>query len=118
MTTILRFAAERARRAPPGDTEPPNRALYDEYARGFDEIPILDDVVRSAARPPLPPSFVRGERRNLRKTQREDAYTQRESALADLERHYQEYVAPPLAAATRTPPRKRRKRGGRDRKRR
>jgi hypothetical protein len=89
-----------------------NHSLYDEYVRGFDEVPVLDDAVIVPPRRALPPNFVRGERRNLRSEQRADGYSIREANLAELELLYREYVAPtPLAPK----PKKRaaKKRGGR-----
>lgn len=81
------------------DREPADRALYDEYVRGFDEIPVLSDVVRVPPRRALDPSFVRGERRSLRREERPDGYSQREASLAELESCYREYSAPaPLSA--------------------
>jgi hypothetical protein len=96
--------------------EPADCALYQEYVRGFDAIPVLDDAVIIRPRPPTPPNFVRGERRNLRRQDRPDGYEQRESNLAELEELYREYLAPkPLkrgrkAAGTRRPSRRKRKR--------
>jgi hypothetical protein len=80
-----------------GGDEPGNRAHYDEYVRGFDDIPTLDDAVIIPPRPRVPPSFVRGERRNLRKQERPDGYTQREASLAELEALYREYLDPQAA---------------------
>jgi hypothetical protein len=76
------------------DREPADRETYDEYVRGFDEIPVLSDVVRTPPRRAQPPNFVRGERRDLRRAERPDGYSQREEGLADLERLYREYAAP------------------------
>lgn len=85
--------------------EPADCALYQEYVRGFDEIPVLDDAVIIRPRPPAPPSFVRGERRNLRRQDRPDGYEQREANRTELENLYREYLDP-------TPARRRRKPGG------
>lgn len=74
--------------------EPADCAPYQEYVRGFDEIPVLDDAVVVPSRPPTPPNFVRGERRNLRKQDRPDGYEQREANRAELESLYQEYLEP------------------------
>ena len=76
------------------DREPGNHASYEEYVRSFDEIPVLEDVVRIPPRRMTPPNFVRGERRNLRQVERPDGYTLRESRLTELEEAYQEYVDP------------------------
>jgi hypothetical protein len=84
-----------------GGEEPGDRAHYDEYVRGFDEVPILDDAVIIPPRQPTPPSFVRGERRNLRKQQRPDGYSQREANLADIEESYREYLDPQPARGKR-----------------
>ena len=81
--------------------EPGDRAHYDEYVRGFDEVPILDDAVTIPPRRPTPPSFVRGERRNLRKQERPDGYSQREANMAVLEQLYREYLDPQPARRTR-----------------
>jgi hypothetical protein len=71
-----------------------NHSLYEEYVRGFDEVPVLNDAVSVPPRPPRPPSFVRGERRSLRGEERPDSYSLREAGVAELERLYLEYVAP------------------------
>jgi hypothetical protein len=84
-----------------GSDEPADRALYQEYVRGFDEIPTLDDAVIIPPRPPAPPNFVRGERRNLRNHDRPDGYEQREANLAELERLYREYLDPKPAGPKR-----------------
>jgi hypothetical protein len=68
-----------------GGEEPADISIYEEYVRGFDEIPILDDAVRIPPRPPTPPSFVRGERRSLRKEERADGYSLREASRTELE---------------------------------
>ena len=90
--------------------EPGNHAVYEEYLRGFDEIPVLQDAVRIPPRRPLPPSFVRGERRDVRQEPRPDAYSVRETGLAELELLYQEYAQPAPAAAVRAKPKKKQKR--------
>ncbi|HJR69365.1 MAG TPA: hypothetical protein VKA43_04950 [Gammaproteobacteria bacterium] len=71
-----------------------NHSLYDEYVRGFDEVPVLNDAVSVPPRPPRPPSFVRGERRSLRGEERPDSYSLREASLAEIELLYREYAAP------------------------
>jgi hypothetical protein len=73
---------------------PADSTLYQEYVRGFDEIPVLVDAVIIPPRPPSPPNFVRGERRNLRRQDRLDGYEQREARLAELESLYREYADP------------------------
>lgn len=87
--------AERAVKSLLADgNEPAYAALYDEYERGFAEVPVLDDAVRIPPRRALPPNFVRGERRDLRKQERADGYAQREASIAELEMLYGEYRAP------------------------
>ena len=71
--------------------EPLNQACYEEYVRGFDEVPVLEDAVVIPPRRPAQPSFVRGERRSVRKEERPDGHTVRETALAELENFYGEY---------------------------
>jgi hypothetical protein len=75
-------------------------AAYAEYARGFDDIPVLSDAVHSPPRPPLPPDFRRGERPNVRKETRPDSYTLRETIDAELVSLYAEYCAAAPAAST------------------
>jgi hypothetical protein len=105
--------AERAVKSLLADgNEPAYAALYDEYERGFDEIPVLDDAVRIPPRRALPPNFVRGERRDLRKHARVDGYTQREAGIAELERLYGEYVAPAVKPKGRKPRSKAKGAGG------
>jgi hypothetical protein len=96
--------------------EPANQALYDEYVRGFDQIPVLEDAVRVPPRRTLPPNFVRGERRDLRKQERPDGYAQREASIAELELLYSEYLAP-AAAKPKGKQARAKKRGGGKRKR-
>jgi hypothetical protein len=76
------------------DDEPANNSAYDEYLRGFDDIPVLQDAVRIP--PPLPrqPEFRRGERRDVRREQRPDAYSLREATLTEIELLYCEYAQP------------------------
>jgi hypothetical protein len=96
------------------DEQRVNHSLYDEYVRGFDEVPVLDDAVRVPPSLPRPPNFVRGERRSLRSEERPDGYSLREASVAELEQLYLEYVAPKPAARK---PKKRatKKRSGRKR---
>ena len=91
-TSASKIAATSA--SNPDDERRVNHSLYDEYVRGFDEVPVLDDAVSVPPRPPRPPSFVRGERRNLRTEQRPDSYSLREASFAELEQLYREYLAP------------------------
>jgi hypothetical protein len=78
--------------------EPANHAVYAEYVRGFDDIPVLQDAVRiPPARAPQP-DFRRGERRDARREQRPDAYSAREANAAEIELLYQEYSRPAPAA--------------------
>ena len=95
--------------------EPSNHDRYEEYVRGFDEVPVLEDAVAIPPRRPAPPSFVRGERRSVRKEERPDGYLLREANVAEIETLYGEYLAPkPVKAkrkkprATKSAPRKRR----------
>ena len=98
--------------------EPTYHSLYEEYVRGFDEIPVLEDVVRIPPRRAAAPSFVQGERRSLRKEERPDGYTLREQSIAELESLYGEYAAPETLTAKRKPARGKKKkgRGGKRRK--
>lgn len=107
--TAERLAERLLTEGAPADGEPVNHALYEEYLRGFDDIPVLDDAVRIPPRPAPPPSFVRGERRSLRKHERNDGYLLREAFLAELERQYQEYVAPLPDPAKKAKKRRKRK---------
>ena len=59
--------------------EPANHDCYEEYVRGFDEVPVLEDAVALPPRRPAPPSFVRGERRSVRQEERPDGYSLREA---------------------------------------
>jgi hypothetical protein len=84
-----------------GSDEPADSTLYQEYVRGFDEIPVLVDAVIIPPRKSSPPNFVRGERRNLRRQDRPDGYEQRQVRLAELESLYREYVDPQPAGRRR-----------------
>jgi len=76
-----------------------NHAAYEEYVRGFDDVPVLQDVVRIPPPRRQQPDFRRGERRDAREEQRADGYSLREAMLAEIELLYQEYAQPaPLAA--------------------
>lgn len=97
-----------------GGEEPADRAIYEEYVRGFDEIPVLDDAVRIPPRRPSQPSFVKSERRNLRKEERPDGYALREARLTELEEQYQEYLNPkPIRRKRKTAAKKRSRRNKR-----
>ena len=97
--------------------EPADHSLYEEYVRGFDEIPVLDDAVRIPPRRSLPPSFVHGERRSLRKEERDDGYALREASRAEIEALYCEYLEPNAAKPKRKPARAKKKSGGTKRRR-
>jgi len=92
------------------DDEPGNQEAYAEYLRGFDDIPVLQDAVRVPPPRRRQPDFRRGERRDVRKEPRADAYTLRESKLAELDGLYDEYCRP--VAAPPPKPKKGRKRKG------
>ncbi|HUQ52199.1 MAG TPA: hypothetical protein VM692_08245 [Gammaproteobacteria bacterium] len=98
------------------DGEPANHALYEEYVRGFDEIPVLDDAVRIPPRRSPSPSFVHGERRSLRKEERDDGYSVREATLAEIESLYGEYLAPAAARPHRKQARAKKKSSGKRRR--
>ena len=84
----------RARTVAPDDDEPGNNAAYDEYLRGFDDIPVLQDAVRIPPPRRGQPDFRRGERRDVRQEQRPDAYSLREAMLAEIEFLYHEHTQP------------------------
>jgi hypothetical protein len=90
-------------RAASGD-EPANQGDYEEYVRGFDDVPVLEDVVSAPPRRSARANFVRGERRNARREERPDGYTLREASLADIETLYDEYRQPTLARPSRDAP--------------
>jgi hypothetical protein len=81
------------------DDEPGNNAVYEEYLRGFDDIPVLQDAVRIPPPRRGPPDFRRGERRDARQEPRPDAYSLREETLAETELRYREYTQPAPVAA-------------------
>ena len=111
------YAAEED--AHPSSAEPAepelDHALYDEYVRGFDDVPTLLDAVALPPRRVLEPDFRRGERPDQRKEQRLDPQAARSARTADLEQSYREYEQPePARAARKKPkPRKPRKSGKR-----
>ncbi len=76
------------------DDAPGNYASYEEYVRGFDDVPVLADAVRIPPPRPPQPDFRRGERRDVRQAARPDAYAVREQMLAEIERLYHEYTQP------------------------
>jgi hypothetical protein len=88
-------------------------ALYDEYVRGFDDVPTLTDPV--ALPPPriVPPEFRLGERKNIRRHAREDAEALRETSAREQAELYAEYSEP---TAKKTKRGKRRKKGQRRKK--
>lgn len=86
--------------------EPGNNVVYDEYLRGFDEIPVLQDAVQIPPPRQQPPDFRRGERRDVRHETRPDAYTARETNVAVLELLYDEYSQRAPARAVRAKPKK------------
>ena len=100
---------------PPGDDlvaandEPGNHAVYQEYLRGFDDLPVLQDAVRLPPSRSPQPDFRLGERRDVRQAQRPDAYSVRETNCAELESLYHEYSRP-VPAAVSSKPKKKRKR--------
>ena len=90
--------------------EPGNNSVYEEYLRGFDDIPVLQDAVGMPPRRHPPPDFRRGERRDVRQEPRPDAYSVREAGLAEVEILYHEYAQPAAAAAVRPKRKKKQKR--------
>jgi hypothetical protein len=95
-----------ADRVAAGD-EPGNNAAYEEYLRGFDEIPVLQDAVQIPPRRPQPPDFRRGERRDVRHESRLDMYSLRENNVAELALLYDEYSRPAPAKKSAKPSAKR-----------
>jgi hypothetical protein len=79
--------------------EPDDRELYEEYVRGFDDVPTLSDAVALPPRRALPPDFRRGERKDARKRPREDSRAAAEARARELEYLYGEYVHGVLAVA-------------------
>lgn len=100
-SSALEVPPANADRVPAGD-EPGNNAAYEEYLRGFDDIPVLQDVVRIPPRRPQDPDFRRGERRDVRQESRPDAYVAREASQLEIEMLYREYVQPAAAPLTKT----------------
>jgi hypothetical protein len=62
--------------------EPDDFSVYEEYVRGFDDVPVLQDAVHTPPRRRPPPDFRRGERRDARTEARPDAYAAREENAA------------------------------------
>jgi hypothetical protein len=100
MKNSLLLSLPIADRVAAGD-EPGNNAAYEEYLRGFDEIPVLQDAVRIPPPRPQPPDFRRGERRDVRHETRPDAYSLRETNVAEIALLYDEYSQPAPARAVR-----------------
>jgi hypothetical protein len=96
-TALPQALPPRGRTVAPDD-EPGNNAAYEEYLRGFDEIPVLQDAVRIPPPRRQQPDFRRGERRDVRQEQRPDASSLREATLAEIEFLYREYTQPPPVA--------------------
>jgi len=91
---------------------------YQEYVRSLDEVPVLVDVVREPARV-LIRDFRLGQRRDERKTPRDDSGELREQHERDLDQQYAEYVSitSALVVAKRAGPRKTPRKGGTQKKR-
>lgn len=94
--------------ASPADFATPelDHALYDEYVRGFDDVPTLHDAVALPPRRVPQPDFRRGERPDRRKEQRLDAHALRADKAADIELAYREYEQPEPAPASRKKPKR------------
>jgi hypothetical protein len=65
---------------------------YQEYVRSLDDVPVLVDVVREPARVAVK-DFRSGQRRDERKSQRDDAGVLREQHDRDLDQQFAEYAA-------------------------
>ena len=91
---------------------------YQEYVRSLDEVPVLVDVVREPARV-LIKDFRLGQRRDERKTSRDDSGELREQHERDLDQQYAEYVSisSALVTAKRAGPRKTPRKSGTQKKR-
>jgi len=95
-----------------------DHAVYEEYVRGFDDVPTLHDAVGMPPRRVVPPDFRRGERPDQRKERRLDAQSLREARTADLEGSYLEYEQPePARGANKKPKRGRPRKSGKRKKR-
>jgi hypothetical protein len=64
---------------------------YEEYVRALDELPVLRDVVREPPRI-VTRNFRLGERPDVRRLPREDAYALREQRACEREQWYGEYA--------------------------
>ena len=95
-----------------------DHALYDEYVRGFDDVPTLLDAVGAPPRRAVQPDFRRGERPDQRKAPRLDAQELRDANTAELERAYREYEHPEQAGtAAKKPKRNKPRKSGKRKKR-
>ncbi len=102
---------------PAGDAN--GYALYDEYLRGFDDVPVLRDTVALPPPRPVQPDFRHGERRDARKQARPDTQALRDANVSELELLYEEYVQTSSATAKNDKPAKAsgsRKRGKRNKR--
>ena len=113
----MKAAPRLARSSSVDGDEPADRVMYEEYVRGFDEIPILDDAVRIPPRRSPPPNFVRGERASLRKAERTDGFSLRQASLDEIATLYDEYLAPQAARPQSKPLRAKQKTSGSKRRR-
>ena len=66
-------------------------ASYAEYLRDLDDVPVLRDVTHEPPRIPVR-DFRLGQRPDVRRRARDDAYLLREYHAFDLEQRYVEYV--------------------------
>lgn len=95
-----------------------DHALYDEYVRGFDDVPTLHDAVALPPRRVPQPDFRLGERADRRKEQRTDAQALRAVKAAEIEQSYREYEQPePAPAAPKKPKRPKSRKSGKRKKR-
>jgi hypothetical protein len=81
--------------------------LYEEYVRGFDDVPTLLDAVALPPRRVPEADFRRGERPDQRKERRLDAQALRAATAAEIEQSYREYEQPEPARAARKKPKRR-----------
>jgi hypothetical protein len=104
--------AERDAYASPAELATPelDHALYDEYVRGFNDVPTLHDAVALPPRRAAQPDFRRGERPDQRRERRRDAREQRDANLAELEQSYREYELPEPARSAGSKPKARKPR--------
>jgi hypothetical protein len=114
MKNALKQSAAVLPRSAHDAAEPDDFSVYEEYVRGFDDVPVLQDAVHAPPRPRPAPDFRRGERRDARKEARPDAYIAREQNAAELARHYGEYCGElPALTPTKRPKAAKRKTGPR-----